>query len=97
MTNIIDTAIEALEEKLQGKNVDFSAKFEIENEGSIIVDNNGVRASSEDTDCTLIASAETFQDILSGETNPTSAFMSGNLKVEGSMGVAMQLGNILGW
>ncbi len=97
MTNIIDTAIEALEEKLQGKSVDFSAKFEIENEGSIIVDNNGVRASSEDTDCTLIASAETFQDILSGETNPTSAFMSGNLKVEGSMGVAMQLGNILGW
>tara|TARA_B100001250_G_scaffold335688_1_gene301962 strand:+ start:268 stop:558 length:291 start_codon:yes stop_codon:yes gene_type:complete len=96
MTNIIDTAIEALEEKLQGKSVDFSAKFEIENEGSIIVDNNGVRASSEDTDCTLIASAETFQDILSGETNPTSAFMSGNLKVEGSMGVAMQLGNILG-
>jgi len=89
-------AIEALEEKLQGKSVDFSAKFEIENEGSIIVDNNGVRASSEDTDCTLIASAETFQDILSGETNPTSAFMSGNLKVEGSMGVAMQLGNILG-
>tara|TARA_B100000902_G_scaffold399526_1_gene470806 strand:+ start:120 stop:410 length:291 start_codon:yes stop_codon:yes gene_type:complete len=96
MTNIIDTAIKALEEKLQGKSVDFSAKFEIENEGSIIVDNNGVRASSEDTDCTLIASAETFQDILSGETNPTSAFMSGNLKVEGSMGVAMQLGNILG-
>jgi len=96
MTNIIETAIKALEEKLQGKSVDFSAKFEIENEGSIIVDNNGVRASSEDTDCTLIASAETFQDILSGETNPTSAFMSGNLKVEGSMGVAMQLGNILG-
>ncbi|MDG2356197.1 MAG: SCP2 sterol-binding domain-containing protein [Paracoccaceae bacterium] len=96
MTNIIETAIKALEEKLQGKSVDFSAKFEIENEGSIIVDNNGVRASSEDTDCTLIASAETFQDILSGETNPTSAFMSGHLKVEGSMGVAMQLGNIIG-
>ena len=96
MTNIIETAIKALEEKLQGKSVDFSAKFEIENEGSIIVDSNGVRAASENTDCTLIASAETFQDILSGETNPTSAFMSGNLKVEGSMGVAMQLGNILG-
>ena len=27
--------------------------------------------------------------------NPTSAFMGGSLKVEGSMGVAMQLGNIL--
>ena len=96
MTNIIDTAIKSLEEKLDGKSIDFSAKFEIENEGSVVVDSNGVRASSEDTDCTLIASTETFQDILSGETNPTSAFMSGSLKVEGSMGVAMQLGNILG-
>ncbi len=96
MTNIIDTAIRTLEEKLQGKSIDFSAKFEIENEGSIIVDSTGVKASSEDADCTLIATAETFQDILSGETNPTSAFMSGSLKVEGSMGVAMQLGNMLG-
>jgi len=96
MTNIIDTAIKALEKKLHGKSLDFSAKFEIENEGSVLIDNNGVRASSEEADCTLIASAETFQDILSGEINPTSAFMSGNLKVEGSMGVAMQLGSIIG-
>ncbi|MED5531522.1 MAG: SCP2 sterol-binding domain-containing protein [Pseudomonadota bacterium] len=96
MTNIIDIAIKSLEEKLLGKNIDFSAKFEIENEGSILVDSSGIRVSSEEADCTLIASAETFQDIMSGETNPTSAFMNGSLKVEGSMGVAMQLGNILG-
>lgn len=96
MTNIIDIAIKSLEEKLLGKNIDFSAKFEIENEGSILVDSSGIRISSEEADCTLIASAETFQDIMSGETNPTSAFMNGSLKVEGSMGVAMQLGNILG-
>ena len=95
MTDIIETAIKSLEEKLDGKNIDFSAKFDIENEGSVLVDGNGVRASSEDADCTLIASAETFKAILSGEVNPTSAFMSGSLKVEGSMGVAMQLGNIL--
>ena len=95
MTDIIETAIKSLEEKLNGKNIDFSAKFEIENEGSVIVDEKGVRASSDDADCTLIASAETFKAILSGEVNPTSAFMSGSLKVEGSMGVAMQLGNIL--
>ena len=95
MSNIIETAIKALEEKLQDKSIDFSAKFEIENEGSIVVDCNGVRESTEETDCTLIASAETFQNILVGEMNPTSAFMGGSLKVEGSMGVAMQLGNIL--
>ena len=43
MSNIIETAIKALEEKLQDKSIDFSAKFEIENEGSIVVDSNGVR------------------------------------------------------
>lgn len=96
MTNIIDIAIKSLEEKLLGKDIDFSAKFEIENEGSILVDSSGIKVSSEEADCTLIASAKTFQDIMSGETNPTSAFMNGSLKVEGSMGVAMQLGNILG-
>ena len=96
MSNIIETAIKALETKLNGKTIDFSAKFEIENEGSIVVDGSGVRESIEETDCTLIASAETFQNILEGETNPTSAFMGGSLRVEGSMGIAMQLGNILG-
>ena len=73
MSNIIETAIKALKEKLQDKSIDFSAKFEIENEGSIVVDSNGVRESTEETDCTLIASAETFQYILEGEVNPTSA------------------------
>ena len=96
MTSIIETAINELKNKLDGKEIDFSAKFEIENEGSVLVDSNGVRASTEEADCTLIANAETFQSILSGETNPTSAFMTGSLKVEGSMGIAMQLGNILG-
>ena len=63
MSNIIETAIKALEEKLEDKSIDFSAKFEIENEGSIVIDGNGVRESSEETECTLIASAETFQNI----------------------------------
>ena len=49
-----------------------------------------------DADCTLTASAETFEGMLSGEINPTAAFMSGQLKVDGDMGLAMKLGSVLG-
>ena len=44
---------------------------------------------------TLSADAETFKEILDGETNPTSAFMTGKLKVDGDMGMAMKLAAVL--
>ena len=42
-----------------------------------------------------IADADTFQGMLSGDVNPTSAFMTGGLKIDGDMGTAMKLGAIL--
>ena len=95
MSEIINEAITALESKLVGKEIEFSVKFSIENEGDLVADKNGVRESSEECDCTLLADADTFKNILTGELNATSAFMTGSLKVEGSMSVAMQLGSIL--
>ena len=56
---------------------------------------NGVRASDEDAEVTLIATAETFQDIMAGALDPTSAFMSGKLRIEGDMGTAMRLSGVL--
>ena len=42
-------------------------------------------------DVTIRASEETFQAIASGEQNPTTAYMTGKLKVKGDMGAAMKL------
>jgi putative sterol carrier protein len=44
-----------------------------------------------DADATISATAETFQKIVAGEQNPTSAYMTGTLKVKGDMGAAMKL------
>jgi putative sterol carrier protein len=39
----------------------------------------------------ISASEETFQKIIAGEQNATSAYMTGKLKVKGDMGAAMKL------
>jgi putative sterol carrier protein len=75
---------------------DGSAKFVIEGEGAIMVDADGVRAGDEDADVTLTADADVFQAMLEGDLNPTAAFMSGKLSVDGDMGQAMKLGAALG-
>jgi putative sterol carrier protein len=67
----------------------------IPDEGSVIIDGDTVRADDGEADCTMTASGETFEGILDGDVNPTSAFMTGKLKVEGDMGLAMKLGSIL--
>ncbi|MBU2942112.1 SCP2 sterol-binding domain-containing protein [Shimia thalassica] len=95
MSDIVNAAVTALTEKLGGDNFDGSAKFVIEGEGAIVIDAEGVRASDDETDVTMTADAETFQSILEGETNPTAAFMSGKLAVDGDMGQAMKLGGVL--
>lgn len=94
--SVIDKAVSQLGAKLGG-GFDGSAKFVIEGEGAVMVDGAGVRAAQdgEDADVTMTADADTFQDILAGNLNPTAAFMSGKLKLDGDMGTAMKLGSAL--
>lgn len=94
MSEVVNEAVKVLSEKLSG-GFPGSAKFVIEGEGAIMLDANGVRAADEEADVTLTASAEVFQQILEGDLNPTTAFMSGKLSVDGNMGMAMQLGSVL--
>jgi putative sterol carrier protein len=69
--------------------------FDIEGAGTwtVRVDDGKVDVSegSEEADVVLTASEETFEKIVSGEQNATSAYMTGKLKVKGDMGAAMKL------
>ena len=60
-----------------------------------MVDEQGVRAGDEEAEVTLTADRETFEGMLDGSVNPTMAFMTGKLKVDGAMGVALKLGSLL--
>ena len=95
MSDMIDHAVKALTAKLSG-GFDGVAKFVIEGEGAIMMDAAGVRAGDDEADVTLTANADVFRAILAGEMNPTSAFMTGKLSVDGNMGLALKLGSVLG-
>jgi len=94
MSDVINTAVAALNEKIEG-GFDGLAKFVLGDKGSIMIDNDGARAGDDDADVTLTADADVFQAILEGETNPTAAFMTGKLKIDGDMGQAMKLASTL--
>jgi putative sterol carrier protein len=95
MSDVINAAVAALNEKMGGSGFDGSAKFVIEGEGAVMVDATGARAGDDEADVTLTASVDTFEAMMSGDMNPTAAFMSGTLTVDGDMGMAMQLGSVL--
>jgi putative sterol carrier protein len=72
-----------------------SYRFDIDGAGSwlVEVDDGKVSVSEDggDADTIISTSAETFMKIAGGEQNPTSAYMSGKLKVKGDLGQAMKL------
>jgi putative sterol carrier protein len=69
--------------------------FDIQGSGkwTVRVDNGdvSVQEGGDTADTTIETSEETFMKIVNGEQNPTSAFMTGKLKVRGDMGQAMKL------
>ena len=95
MSEVVTKAIEALQAKMDGESFEGSAKFVIEDEGSLIIEGDNVRAGDDETDVTLTADQDTFEAILSGDLNPTAAFMGGKLAVDGDMSAAMRLAGVL--
>jgi putative sterol carrier protein len=92
--SVVDEAVTAINEKVGGS-FDGSVKFVIEGEGAVMLDSDGARAGDEPAEVTLTADADTFRQILEGDLNPTSAFMTGKLSVDGDMGQAMKLAGAL--
>lgn len=95
MSDMISDAVAALQ-KMLPDGFDGLAKFVIPGEGAIMLDGTGAREGDEEADVTMTASADVFKGIISGDTSPTMAFMTGKLAVDGNVGLAMKLASALG-
>jgi putative sterol carrier protein len=83
-------------ERIAGMNNTYA--FDIEGAGmwTVTIADGTVEVSegAGEADCTFSSSAETFEKIVAGEQNATTAYMTGKLKIKGDMGAAMKLQKI---
>jgi putative sterol carrier protein len=79
--------------KTAGMNASYLFVIDGAGRWTVDVDDGAVKVTEggEAADCTISATEETFERIIDGELNPTSAYMTGKLKVKGDMGAAMKL------
>ena len=64
-------------------------------EGAVFLDGSGaentVSNEDKDADCTVNVDLDDLNEMISGDLNPMTAFMTGKLKIDGDKGVAMKL------
>lgn len=63
----------------------------------VLRENSGyaVEGTPETPDCTLTIDVEDFKQMVDGQLNGTEAFMSGKLQIDGDLGLALRLNDII--
>ena len=78
--------------------LDSKLLFDFGDDGRIFIDAttvpNVVANDGADPDCTITMAIDDFAEMLSGDLDGTTAYMTGRLKVAGDMGVAMKLAGL---
>lgn len=95
MSDRLNMAAEKLREKLDGSGFRGSVRFDMSDDGVLRLQDETVTTEDGEADCTITAAMETFQEMFEGDLDPTAAFMTGKIRIEGDMGVAMRLAQVL--
>ena len=91
----IQDVAEKMRARVESSGFDRSVKFDTGGDGVIVIDGQSISTSDAAADCTIKLSLEDLEALIAGELNPTAAFMTGKIKVEGDMSVAMALSQVL--
>jgi putative sterol carrier protein len=83
----------------QNPKLGYKVKFALDDGGVIFWEGTGDQAaitnSDGEADTTMRLSEENLEKLLAGSLDPTMAYMTGKLKVEGKMGVALKINAML--
>ena len=91
----IQDVAEKMRSRVESSGFDRSVKFDTGADGVIVIDGQSISTADAPADCTIKLSLDDLEALVAGELNPTAAFMTGKIKVEGDMSVAMALSQVL--
>lgn len=91
----LDQAKALMESRLRERAFDGVIKFSCGDDGVLILDHDNVLTEDIDAACTVTVSIEDLLAVVQGELNPTIGFMQGKLKIDGDMGLALKLADVL--
>lgn len=97
----IDTLIDAMRQRAAtSPKLGYRVRLDLDGGGAILIDGTEVPAmitsdENGEADATLSMTSEALAQLIDGALDPTLAFMTGKLKVAGSMTAALKLAAIL--
>ncbi|MFC5841016.1 MULTISPECIES: SCP2 sterol-binding domain-containing protein [Aminobacter] len=91
----IQAVADKIKAKVESAGFGRSIKFDTGSDGVIVIDGTTLSTTDGPADCTIKLSLDDLESLIAGELNPTMAFMTGKIKVEGDMSVAMGLSQLL--
>jgi putative sterol carrier protein len=91
----IEAIVEKIRSRVESSGFDQSVKFDTGGDGVIVIDGASISTTDAPADCTIKLSLDDLESLIAGDLSPTTAFMTGKIKVEGDMSVAMALSQII--
>ncbi|HEY4191902.1 MAG TPA: SCP2 sterol-binding domain-containing protein [Mesorhizobium sp.] len=86
---------EQIRSRVESGGFDHSVKFDTGTDGVILIDGAAISTTDGPADCTIKLSLDDLESLIAGDLNPTMAFMTGKIKIEGDMTVAMALSQLI--
>ena len=91
----IQDVAEKIRAQVESGGFEHSVKFDTGADGVIVIDGATISTTDGPADCTITLSLDDLESLIAGDLNPTMAFMSGKLKIDGDMSVAMALSQLI--
>lgn len=92
----VQDIVNQIKDKVASSGFEKSVKFDTGGNGVIVIDGASISTTDGPADCTIKISLNDLEALIAGDLNPTMAFMTGKIKIEGDMSVAMALSQIVG-